>query len=503
MVLASAVFGRAATALSQIIAAFYLTPDQFGVYAAGVGVLIATGLLRGGGTGNHLLTMREAEFREDGGRLFRYSLLFALVCCALSLGAAWPVAGAFATTKHYLEGELRRVIIVLGVQFTSIIIGQYPRARMSSQLRFSELSLLDICTGFIKLGTTWLLASWGWGALALAAPLLCVSLFDNLWAWSRCQLSAGELRRKPGTFAQTAQEMRLPLVMAILATLNSQTDALIGSVLLPLTVVGVYFFATQLAAQPAMLVAGSLRSVLSPASAAVRGDREREMQSIRDTFNAGMVFTPIISMAVPAIFDSFERAVWFGKWAECRWPVFILSVALTYPTVIQLVVAPIAGIRDWSSAIRLDLGRALARIMGAALAAILILWLQPGITTSATILALLVGGISAVIATYEIFRVMLKADMSRSSIVYELYSTPLAALLSAVAASGLAHSVMEPLRSELSAQTANTIECAIAAATYALLSLILLRFGYTAALERVVRALPTPLVGPIRKLMVL
>ncbi|MBM4006518.1 MAG: hypothetical protein FJ292_02990 [Planctomycetes bacterium] len=503
MVLASAVCGRAATAIAQIIAAFYLTPDQFGVYAAGIGVLIATGLLRGGGTGNHMLTMKPEEFRADGGRFFRYSIVFASICFVLTLGAAWPVAGAFAATKHYPETELRNVIIVLGVQFTAMLIGQYPRARMSADLRFTELSLVDIVTGATKLAATWLLASWGWGALALAAPVLCVTIVENLWIWPRCRLERDELRVSPGWFGHTLIEMRLPLIMAILATLNTQSDALIGSVLLPLTVVGVYFFSMQLAAQPAQLVAGSLRSVLAPVTAKFRGDREGEMQSIRDTFNAGMVFTPIVSMSIPALFDAFERAVWHGKWADSRWPVFILSALLTYPTVVQLVVAPISGIRDWGAAIRLDLGRALAKILGAGIAAIFILWLQPGTTTSATILALFVGGISAAVATYEIFRVMLHTGMTRASIAYELYSTPLAALLSAVAASGLAHSVVEPLRAELSVNIANVLECCLAAITYAILSMVLLRFGYTAALERVVYALPAPLVGPIRKIMVL
>jgi hypothetical protein len=149
------------------------------------------------------------------------------------------------------------------------------------------------------------------------------------------------------------------------------------------------------------------------------------------------------------------------------------------------------------------MGRALGKILGAGIAAIFILWLQPGTTTSATILALFVGGISAAVATFEIFRVMLHAGMTRASIVYELYSTPLAALLSAVAASGLAHSVVEPLRADLPGNLASVLECCLAALTYAILSLVLLRFGYTAALERVVNALPTPLVGPIRKLMVL
>ena len=52
-VIAAAVFGRLSTAVAQLAAAFYLTPDQFGLYATAVGVVIATSMLRGGGTGNH------------------------------------------------------------------------------------------------------------------------------------------------------------------------------------------------------------------------------------------------------------------------------------------------------------------------------------------------------------------------------------------------------------------------------------------------------------------
>lgn len=502
-VILAAVFGRAATAIGQVIAAFYLTPEQFGVYATGVGVLIATGLFRGGGTGNHMLTMRPEEFPRDGGRMFRYSLVFSLLCLGLTLGAAWPVAGAFAATKHYPERELREVIVVLGVQFAGFIIGQYPRARMSADLRFSELSALDVVSGALKLSSTWALAAWGWGSLALAAPMLAMTIFENGWTWSRCRLSPWELRVSKGWFTPTLQDMRLPLVMAVLATLNSQTDALIGSVLLPVTVIGYYFFATQLASQPASLVANSLRSILSPATAQVRGDPERERAAIRDAFSVSMVFSPMVSMAIPAVFDSFERAVWHGKWEQARWPIFILSATLTYPTVVQLIAAPLAGIRNWGAAIRLDSGRAFAKVVGAAVASIFVIWLQPDVSVSATLLATFVGLAGAAMATYEIFRVASAAGMSRSSIAYELYSTPLAATMSALAAAGLAHSVVEPLHAQMPTQYANIIECTLAASLYALLSLILLRFGYTMALQRLIDLLPGPVASIARKLTVL
>jgi O-antigen/teichoic acid export membrane protein len=492
-VIASAIFGRLATAFAQVIAAFYLSPAEFGVYATGMGVLIVTGLLRGGGTGNHFLTMKLDEFRNDGGRFFRMALLFGAFGAALSIAVSTPVASSFASTKDYPESQLRNVIIVLGINVLVATAGTYPRARMGSQLRFTELSTIDVCSGAAKLLATWLLAASGWSVLALAAPLLIASLVESAWTWPRCGLVSSELRTSRGWFKPTLHELRLPLVMAILATLNSQTDTLVGSVMLPVTVIGYYFFATQIASQPASLIANSLRSILAPATASVRGDPLCERASIRDTFAMAMVFAPLVSMALPAVFESFERAVWGGKWSDSRWPIFILSGTLVYPTAVQLISAPISGLRDWKSAIRLDASRAISKIAGAGLASAIILTLMPSVGASTLILALCVGSASAIASTIEIFRVMTAAGLSRSTILYELYSTPLAALLSALASSGLAHSISSGLAVQMDSGTAAAIEFALAAGIYIILSLILLRFGYTSALERFISALPPKL----------
>lgn len=505
-VLASAIFGRAATALSQVIAAFYLDSRQFGIYATGTGVLTITGILRGGGSGNHLLSVRPEEFREDGGRFLRYGSTFALATLLLTVVLAWPVAGAFASAKGYeasTEGELRTVILLLGAAMTVAIIGQYPRARMASSLRFGELSLVDTISGSLKLGSTVVLAATGFGAVALAMPLLLISLFENLWTWPRCRMSRGEWSAPSAWFTRTLLEMRLPMVVAILATINMQADSLIGSVMLPVQVIGFYYFASQLAAQPAMLVANSLRSMVSPAAAAVRGDAVRERATIRDAFSVGIVFAPLASMAVPAVFDALDRAVFNGKWSDARWGVFILSLSLAFPTVVQLLAAPFAGIRDWGATIRLDAGRAFAKVVGAAVGSLFIVWLKLDDQSSVNMLAVFIGTSSLLISSAEIFRVLRAAEMSAATISYELYSTPLAATLSALAASGLAHSLAEPIKAAAPDRVGAFAELGLAAVLYTLLSLTLLRFGYTAALEKFVGSLPAVLAQPVRRALFL
>lgn len=510
MVLASAVFGRLSTGLSQVVAAIYLSPRDFGIYAAAMAIITITTALRGGGTGSYVYTMTPREFETDGVRLFRYSMLFVgvgvlLTGISLPLSAWW-----YAGSEDYPSREIGFVMILLGLNFVVFNLSVFPRAMMVANLRLSEVSLVDSCSGFIKLASTWLLATQGAGPMALAAALLMGSLFEFLWTWSRAGFS---LLRGPdpaalpsdsdSSFGATFRQMRLPLALALMISLSSQTDLATSSPFVPAVVLGYYFFASQLAAQPAMLVGNTLRSVFTSTTAHVRGDRDRENASIQTIFNGAMVFMPLVTMAIPAVFESLERAVWQGKWAGSRFPVLILSATLVYPAALQLIAAPIAGIRDWKLAIRLDGLRAASKIVAAALGGICITWLSLDTSTSGVVLAGSVGGLSALVASVEMYRILIRSGMPRHTIIYELYSTPLAALLSALAAAGLAHSIGDQLHFMVGVRGAAAVETAIAIFVYALLAMVLLRFGYTNTLERLVGALPAFLQRPARRLFAL
>lgn len=503
MVLASAVFGRMSTALSQIVAAIYLSPKDFGVFATAVGITTLTTALRAGGTGNHVQTMTPAEFDADAGRFFRFGMIFTCLGAAATGLAAAPFAARYSQALDYPMQALLTATIVCGASFVIFNLNVFPRAKMISCLRLGEISSLDAAIGFVKFGATWALARSNFGPLALALPVLFAQVLETGWTWSRSGLSPSSLRVRGPWLARTFREMRLPLVMGVMVTLNTQTDSLVSSAFIPAAVLGFYYFASQLAAQPVNLVGNTLRALFTATTAQVRGDREREDSSIRIVFSGAMVFMPLVTMSIPAVFESFERAAWQGKWADSRFPVLILSATLVYPTALQLVAAPIAGLRDWKLAIRLDALRAVSKIVPAAIGGACILWLGLNASASGMVLAAAVGGVGALVSSIELIRILSRAGMPRHTIVYELYSTPLAALLSAVAAAGLAHSATEPMRLIVGDRAAAGIECVMAGTVYSILAAVLLRFGYTTTLERLISALPEFMRPLARRLFVL
>jgi len=501
--IASAVFGRMSSAISQIIAGIYLTPTDFGVYAAANAIVTACTVLRAGGTGNHVQTMTPAEFESEAGPLFRYSMIFTALGASLSVAATLLIPNLIAGTSDYPAATLAKTATVLVAGVVAFNITVFPRAWLVAKFRIEELAALDTTLGMIRVFAFWLLARNGMGAVALAATPLLAWILESAWTWPRSGIRLRHLRVERGWLRQTFLEMRLPLVIALLISLNSQTDSVVASAFLPVSVLGAYYFASQIAMQPTTLVGSTLRSVFTAATAQMRHEPKLGQAAVRDVFNGAMVFMPLVCMALPAVFDSFEVAVWNGKWNDSRYPVLILSATLIYPSALQLISAPITGLRDWKLAIRIDALRAAARIVPAFIACLLLM--KTGWSSSSIGLALscAVGGTSALVSSLEIYRILSRAGMPPASILYELYSTPLAALMSAFAASGLARSIVEPLHATLGIRGTAGVECAMATTIYIALALILLRFGYTTTLQRLVDELPEFLRPYARRLFVL
>jgi O-antigen/teichoic acid export membrane protein len=503
LVTGSAILSRFCSAAAQIVAGVFLNPVEFGIFATASGIMIFTSMVRAGGAATHYQTMTVAEFQAEGGRLFRYSLKVVSFGVLLSLLVTWLSASWFAERNGYSSTEFAWTLGVLIVNYVLFNTATYPRYLMIAQNRIREISSLEVTLGLTRLFGMFLLASSGAGPLALAGATTAVQVVENLWVWCRCGLRWREIMDPgpPGNFLSIFREMRLPLLLAILGNLNMQTETLVGSLFLPVTTIGLYFFALQISNQPAMLMGSSLRSIFASAGAHVRGDPVLAAQTLRQTFNGGMVIIPMVMMAIPAIFEPIERAVWNGKWAECRWPLLILSVTMLYPTVLQLVSAPVTGFRDWKLAIRIDLLRSWPKLIAGVVAGFIASRLDFGSVSASVLLAIAAGGITALVSMKELHRILRQADATTSSIVYELYSTPLAAILSAVAASGLGHSLAEPLSTSAGPRAAAIVETLLSGTIYGTLCLLLIRFGYTPTLEQLLRGLPSAFANPLRRLL--
>jgi O-antigen/teichoic acid export membrane protein len=497
----SSLIGRASGLLTQIVLAWYLTPADYGLWAIALGITTYTTMFRGGGTSTLFPTLKLEEFNTIGGGLFAYSMVFGVLGALFTLGAALPSQKIYpADVIHGLEW----ILFWSAIQFVIFTASNYPRMMMSAKFKFGSVAAMDITAALVKLAAAYIFASRGFGAMSFVLSVLAQNATVLVWSLFQSGITRVNLTLAPGWIPTTIQMIKIPFWIALVNSLGSQPDLFISSFFIPVASLGIYLFAGQMAVQPIQLLSGALQNVLSPYAARIRGDTESENAHIRQSFMSGIVFVPIFVMAVAAVYPSMVHLLFRSAWDDSILPVILASILLIYPTVQVLLEAPIMGAHRWKLVLRLFIGRAIAKC-GGALAAVGVIKLFHVPTEYLSVTLILgVGLATTAVSFVQIQQVSRMVGLSRATFSYEIYSTPLYAILAAIATSGLADSVVDTLGiSSENTRLEAAIEFAFCVVSYSAVSAVLLRFGYVESLCSLLQLVPQPARRMLFKLLVL
>ncbi|MCE9618682.1 MAG: oligosaccharide flippase family protein [Planctomycetes bacterium] len=497
----SSIYSRGSGLLTQIVVAWYLAPHDYGLYAIALGIMTFTTIMRGGGTGTMFQTMTPSEFGTIGGGLFNITLTCGVLGTVLTLSSVLPAQYLYPPDS---TGGLGWILFACALQFLTFNISTYPRAIMASKLFFKQIALMDTVAATLKFLTAFYCASHGYGGMSFVVALIVNNLVVILWSLLQCGVQRSYFVAAPNWLPDTIAAIRIPFCIAIITSLGSQLDLFIASFFIPVASLGIYFFANQMAIQPIQLLSSTLQSVLAPYAARIRGDADSENENVRQTFMTGIVFVPIFVMSVAAVYPSMVHLMFKERWDASIQPVVFASVLLIYPTVQTLLEAPIMGTRRWRLTLKLFFGRALGKCVGALVAVGCIYAFTIPVEHVATTLVIGVGVASTAMALFQIQQVSREVHLPSTTFRYEIYSTPLYAILAAVATSGLAKSVVELLEiSSTSIRVEAFIEFAFCLLTYTAVSFVLLRFGYIDALHHLLLLFPRNVRTLLYRILVL
>ncbi len=468
-----------------MITAWYLSPDDFGIYAIALGVTTFTLLMRGGGTSIVYQTMRPSEYAVLGGGLFRIAMTFAILGALFTLGAALPAQ------SYYNQKSLGLILVLMALLVILNHLFIYPRSKMLSQLLFKEMAWIDVVGSLVKLTVAFLLARSGWGALtfiyAQIAAVMTQIILTTIWA----RFDRKDFLVKKNWLPPTLTLIKYPLAISVLLTLTEQVDAFIASLFIPLASLGIYFFSASLVSQPIRLISTTLSNVLAPFAARARDNFLLEKKNIASTFTSSMIFLPLFIFGIAAIYPSLEKLVWGEKWQASIWPVIFTAFFLVYPTVQGVLEGPLIGLRRWRLYIHLLSWRAGSKIIGALLAILVIKFFDIADSYIAVTLVIGVGSLSSISAIIQIRRVLHTFTVDQEMTNYELYATPLYAFLAVIATEGVVSSIM----SNLALKTSNlmyvaAMELGLSILIFGGTSIVLLRFAYITKLKIVIALLP-------------
>jgi O-antigen/teichoic acid export membrane protein len=512
MTLAS-VFARLSSLASQVVVGIYLTEEQVGTYAIAIGVMGVTALMRGGGAALYLPTIKPEDFEAKASRQFWWCTGFLTFSAVLTVGviALIPLAGTSELVQTALPGlarasDLPGLSATLWILVARQVIGgplTVGRMRMSVELRFKELAKLDTILALLRLALTWVIAASGLGALALALPHLAMGVIELLYYFvsDACKLS--DLRWNGRGFRELAAKMKWPLIAAIANSVSTQVNLLVLGLLVQASTLGVFYFAFQLASQPTAFLAGALQSVLAPFLARDRGNPTLERLGMERIFNAGMLFVPVTTVATASFFPSLERLLWGGRWAAANSGIMFLCVGATYATIATILTGPLLGLRQFKAVAAFEAGKIVGTVGGAALGALL-LWrreaLLPDWMGAETIVCASTGLMMTIASLGQLVWIMRKYGTEWNKLVRMLTFGPMLAMLTAIAAQSVGHSLVTTIALPEGRFSA-AVELAVVCGVYGALILMAIRFTAESTLRDTISVMPAGLRDRLNRLL--
>jgi len=362
------VFGRALTAASQLLLAFLLTREDFGIASAAIGAGALLQTFRDGGISKLLVQQGATEYPRLSGQFFYLALTFNLLVAALTVSSAPFLAGPLV----YDEPEVRDLLWILALFAPLSTPSQILGAKLRIDLRFSTSAKIIAVTTIIHHGGAIVFALMGMGAMSFVLPYPLMALWRSAATFFATRdtpwLRGPDVRLWPHTLRRSAW-----IMLGTLATvLSNQGDFVILLALTSASVAGVYFFSYQVARQVIVLFASNVSSVLFPALARIAGEAERQKDlTVRIMSALGAASAPA-AWGTIAIIGPLVKTLYAGRWDSAIAPIQVLSLAmplLLMQHVPRTVLMSLGRFRLWSMLVLFDgLGLIAAASIGAALA---------------------------------------------------------------------------------------------------------------------------------------
>jgi hypothetical protein len=289
-----------------------------------------------------------------------------------------------------------------------------------------------------------------------------------------------------------ARFMKWPLIAAVINTIQGQLNFLVLGIAIPASTLGLFYFAFQLANQPTMLLTSALQNVLAPFLARDRGNQAAEKLGMERVFAGAMLFVPITTVATASFFPTLELLVWGGKWSAINGGLYFLCIGATYATIAGILTGPLLGLQRFKAVAGFEVGKMAGTIGGAVLGALLV-WLDSTNSTPRyepiTVICVATGATMTIAALAQLVWIMRQFKVEARDMVQHLTFGPALALLTALAAQSIGHSIRESMTLP-AGRVGSGVEFITVATVYCTLIILGVRFTAEETLRTTVDVLP-------------
>lgn len=325
--LGTGIFIKALSFIAQIVMGWFLSKNDFGVYALAFAIVGVLAFIREGGARDYLIQQGAARYKELSGPLFWMAMAIT--------GGIVVLIGVLAATLHWAPGlfppayrdpRMPAMLLIGAAMMLVSTPNSFTSAKLQIEIRFDVISRVQIFSGFIRYGVMIGLAIAGCGPLSFMIAALAVQVYELL-----------AYRRLVGVnlFAEPAKPHLWRGFLALTAWLavgffgnflvEWGTSAAVG-LFRPEAVVGVYYFAFALAVQTVMLLSSNAQFVLLPALTRMRDNPARQAAALLKATRALLLAASGLCLFFAVVSDSVLTIIWHGKWEAAVLPTQIFCI---------------------------------------------------------------------------------------------------------------------------------------------------------------------------------
>ncbi|MEO0587682.1 MAG: oligosaccharide flippase family protein, partial [Planctomycetota bacterium] len=147
---------KVASLIAQFALGWLLAEGDYAVFAAAIAVTGVVGALRNGGVAK-LLVQRREDYADIAWPLTRVALGFNLLGGTIVAGLAWPVS------QQIGEPVVMWLMLLLAAAFPLNTAPTILQARLRSELRFKDLTVITMCSTILRYGSMIAFAALGFG----------------------------------------------------------------------------------------------------------------------------------------------------------------------------------------------------------------------------------------------------------------------------------------------------------------------------------------------------
>jgi O-antigen/teichoic acid export membrane protein len=320
---------KIASFLSIIVLGWYLSSEEFALYALAYSCSSIFIAIRNGGIQQILIQRGAQSFTRLSGFFFKYSLWFNFSGMILLLSCMTVFA------EVYDDKQLVDIISVIALSLPLSSFSMIFRAKMSIDHKFAQLAKFDSYSSIIRHSSAAGFAYFGFGVFSFVLPIILASLFEIVIGFCFVGgLPVWKVKLNRSIALKIFDNAKWVIFASLATAFVLQGDYLVIGFFESKETIGIYFFGFQLTAAIAVVINSGLQSVIMPIFSKLNIDKNRQINAFSKSFRIYSLCVLIVSSILIITAEPLIHTLWKGKWDQA----IIVTQIISYSMMTRLLI---------------------------------------------------------------------------------------------------------------------------------------------------------------------